>query len=175
MKQLISWVCCLLVTGQILYAQTSESELLTIPDTIGYDYYEKTEELLENLDVLEITSGVLYERGFPFVNFEPFKGGALDTVTANRLTFSLAYASLFSMAMDTVKRLPLPQRYMQKVDALAEREQADTIPLLILHQNYHQIFALELDKAHFMRQVGSETIALKILESMEQCGVDSIQ
>lgn len=141
MKQLISWVCCLLVTGQILYAQTSESELLTIPDSIGYDYYEKTAELLENLDVSEVTSGILYERGFPFVNFEPFKGGALDTVTANRLTFSLAYASLFSMAMDTVKRLPLPQRYMQKVDALAEREQADTIPLLILHQNYHRLKA----------------------------------
>jgi len=119
MKQLISWVCCLLVTGQILYAQTSESELLTIPDSIGYDYYEKTAELLENLDVSEVNSGILYERGFPFVNFEPFKGGALDTVTANRLAFSLAYASLFSMAMDTVKRLPLPQRYMQKVDVLA--------------------------------------------------------
>lgn len=131
--------CLVLATGGV-FSQNLDYTI-NIQDSVGYDYYEKTEELLENLDVSEVTSGILYERGFPFVNFEPFKGGALDTVTANRLTFSLAYASLFSMAMDTVKRLPLPQRYMQKVDALAERELVDTIPFLILHQNYHRLKA----------------------------------
>lgn len=128
MKQLISWVCCLLVTGQILYAQTSESELLTIPDSIGYDYYEKTAELLENLDVSEVTSGILYERGFPFVNFRSFKGSLADTVYSNRLTFSLAYASLFSMALNAQARLPEPVAYTQWVDNLNSK--SDTIPLI---------------------------------------------
>ncbi len=75
MKKLLVWGCCLLASTGGLFSQNIEDYTITIQDSVDHNYYEKTAEMLELLDLSDITSGVLYERGFPFVNFERFKGG----------------------------------------------------------------------------------------------------
>jgi hypothetical protein len=70
MTRLLFWICCLFVTGQLTLAQSIEEYTISIQDSVDYNYYQKAKEMLENLDVTDVTSGVLYERGFPFVDLK---------------------------------------------------------------------------------------------------------
>lgn len=142
MKQFITIICGFLIaTGT--YAQNFEDYTIEIQDSVDYDFYEKAQELIEQLDLAEVTSGILYERGFPFVLMDPFKGKSNDTVQANLMTFSLAYASLYSMALNAQARLPEPVAYTQWVDNLNSK--SDTVPLIFLHVNYHRFKSYALD------------------------------
>jgi len=135
MKQFITIICGFLIaTGT--YAQNFEDYTIEIQDSVDYDFYEQAHELIEQLDLTDVTSGILYERGFPFVLMDPFKGKSNDTVQSNLMTFSLAYASLYSMALNAQARLPEPVAYTQWVDNLNSK--SDTIPLMFLHVNYHR-------------------------------------
>jgi hypothetical protein len=136
MKQFITVLCCLLTASGVSFAQNFEDYTIEIQDSVDYDFYEKTQEILEYLDLTEVTSNILYERGFPFVMMDPFKGNSSDTSRSNLITFSLAYASLYSMALNTQARLPEPLAYTQWVDNVNSK--SDTIPLMFLHVNYHR-------------------------------------
>jgi len=110
---------------------------------VDYDFSEKTQEVIEHLDLADVASKILYERGFPFVMMDPFKGNSSDTSRSNLITFSLAYASLYSMTLDPQTRLPEPLAYTQRIDSLHSK--SDTTPLLLLHVNYHRFKSHALD------------------------------
>ena len=143
MKQFITVICCFLTAFGVSFAQNFEDYTVEIQDSVDYDFYEKTGEMLEHLNLTEVTSSILYERGFPFVKMNSFKGNSSDTSRSNLITFSLAYASLYSMALDTQARLPEPLAYTQRIDSL--HRTSDTIPLMFLHVNYHRFKSYALD------------------------------
>jgi len=71
MKQLLIFSCCFLATTSSLFSQSIDDYTIDIQDSIDYNYYERTAEMLELLDLSDVTSGILYEREFQFVMIAP--------------------------------------------------------------------------------------------------------
>jgi len=55
-----------------------------------------------------VPSGILYNRGFPFITFEPFNGELNDSSKSMLLSFSMAYAAMaFLISKKSSPLIPL--------------------------------------------------------------------
>ena len=131
-KNLLLGLLCLFVGSVKSYSQF-EKPL----DSVETAYFNTLNEIFDGIDMTYVESGVLYERGFPFITFEPFIGELNEESKASRLAFGLAYAAITSMVVDSAKSLPDPSAYMTMIDGV--NQHSSTIPLLGLHQKYHSI------------------------------------
>jgi len=131
-KQLVLGILCLIGNPFSSFSQF-EKPL----DSLETTYFNTLNEIFDGIDMTYVESGVLYERGFPFITFEPFIGELNEESKASRLAFGLAYAAITSMVVDSAKSLPDPAAYMTMIDGV--NQHSSTIPLLGLHQKYHSI------------------------------------
>ncbi len=108
-------------------------------DSVSIPYPEQIENIFEHVDLSEVTSsnGVLLEHGFPLFAIDYFKGTINDSNQTSMVGFSLAYASLFTMALDDIYRLPHPDSYRNICDTV--RCNSSVIQVAVLHQNYTRI------------------------------------
>ena len=63
-------------------------------------------------------SGILYDRGFPFVALEAFNGRITDSSSTNSIAFGLSYAAITTMIVDPSVDLPGPEGYMSLMHSI---------------------------------------------------------
>ncbi len=100
------------------YSQWTTDSIVHPADSVHQEYRQRMIEMYEHVDLSQVPSGILYDRGIPFITFEPFQGVANDSSEATELSFGLAYASLSSMSVDSTKSLPNPGFYRENILAL---------------------------------------------------------
>jgi len=70
---------------------------------------EKVEYVTENLNFSEATTGYLFDRGLPLLDFTSYNSTTLtDSNLSNSFSFAFGYAALSSMALYEASLLPHP-------------------------------------------------------------------
>lgn len=116
-------------------------------DSVNIAYQNRLADIFANVDLTEVPSGILYEHGFPFISLDAFNGQITDSSKANNMIFGLAYASLSSMTVDSTIALPAPEDYRSISDTVTPL--SNVIPIVGLHQIYHQIDSTSLEDSLF--------------------------
>lgn len=89
-----------------------------------------------NLDLSDVNNGILYERGYPWAEFEAYQGTILSNNATTMMDFGFLYASLYSMVLDPSDRLPNPDSYRLLTDDI---EIGEVIPLSVIHYDYYKM------------------------------------
>lgn len=119
----------------------SHAQDLEIIDSLDGSYEDQVQEVFKFVDLNQVPNGVLYEYGFPLQSFENFGGTLRDSNKTDVNNFGLAYASIYSMAIKDLYRLPDPLSYRQIID----QDNNGIVRLVGLHQRYYQLNPLALD------------------------------
>lgn len=61
------------------FGQWTPDSIVHPGDSVHQAYKQTMADMFANVDMSYISSGILYERGFPFITFEPFTGELNDT------------------------------------------------------------------------------------------------
>ena len=117
-------------------------------DATDIAYQNRMSAIFENVDLTQVPSGILYERGFPFIAIEAFTGKLADSTSGNSMAFGLAYASITTMIVDSTMVLPNPIDYTAVFDAVTPN--SSVIPILGMHQVYHSLDTAALDDSLFI-------------------------
>jgi len=116
-------------------------------DATDIAYQNRMNEIFGNVDLTQVPSGILYERGFPFIAIEAFTGKLEDSTSGNSMAFGLAYASITTMVVDSAMVLPNPTDYMSVFETITPN--SSVIPVLGMHQVYHILDSTALDDSLF--------------------------
>ncbi|MBK9190183.1 MAG: hypothetical protein IPM77_01090 [Crocinitomicaceae bacterium] len=127
----------LILSLNSIYAQWTTDSIIHSADSVHQAYKQRMIDMYEHVDLTQVPSGILYDRGIPFITFEPFQGVVNDSSEATELSFGLAYASLSSMVVDPTKNLTNPSYYREKMDTI--KPESNFITVAGLHYNYHFI------------------------------------
>lgn len=136
MKKIVALAIIIACSNMVIGQWTTDS-IVHPADSVHQAYRLRMIEMYEHVDLSQVPSGILYDRGIPFITFEPFQGIVNDSSEATELSFGLAYASLSSMVVDPTKNLPNPNFYREKMDTI--RPESSFITVAGLHYNYHFI------------------------------------
>ncbi len=132
MKKLII-LCFAVMAGIQLHAQQ-----ILKTQTVPYPYDQVMNNVFQNVDMTSVTSHHLLDRAYKLMNIEACTGTSLTT--DNMLTYDTwcrMYGTLFSAAWQNQYRLPAPANsYKPIVNGIT---QANAVPILLLHYNYHKI------------------------------------
>lgn len=120
----------------------SVPDSLKLADSLNLAYENRMDEIFDGMDLTQVPSGILYDRGFPFIELGAFDGRITDSSKANSIVFGLSYASITSMIIDSTVVLPNPEGYMSVMDTITPN--SDVISVVGLHQIYHQLDTLSL-------------------------------
>jgi len=142
MKTLKIGLMAMFCLNLTLYSQSIPDSIKTA-DVINVAYQDRMDELYQNVDLTQVPSGILYDRGFPFITLDAFDGRITDSSKANSVAFGLAYAAITSMVIDSSAELPNPEAYMSIMDTVTPL--SDVIPIVGLHQIYHKLDPLSLE------------------------------
>lgn len=137
MKKILFFIPLIFIIGANSFAQWTPDSIVHPGDSVHQAYKQTMADMFANVDMSYVPSGVLYDRGFPFITFEPFKGELNDTSKSSLLSFGFAYAALSSMTVSDSNALPPPNVFRSKMDTI--RADSDVIPIAGLHQLYHKI------------------------------------
>lgn len=126
--------------GLCLYLNVTFSQMtmaeIAAADPVKTAYSNAISDVFENVDLSLVPSGILYQRGISYIDLTAFDGSSTE-VKANMISFSLAYASITTMAVDSTKVLPSPSAYRNKMDIISP--QSNRIIVAGLHQVFHKI------------------------------------
>lgn len=117
-------------------------------DSVKVNFAHAIEEVFEGVDLSLVPSGVLYERGVSFIDMTSLTGQS-DTIKTNLISFSLAYASISTMAVDSLAVLPDPSSYRNKMDTISPN--SSVILVAGLHQKYNYIDTTAIDDSLFTK------------------------
>ncbi|MFK7785043.1 MAG: esterase/lipase family protein, partial [Crocinitomicaceae bacterium] len=131
------------LTALQIFAQGNNSSQQDINGP-AVPFTQQISELFQHVDLSEVQqgSGVLYEHGYPYCNLDAFDGVISNENETSVTAFGLAYASIYSMALNNSQRLPDPAGYRNIMDVIGE--DSPVIPLAVLHQSYAAIDPLSL-------------------------------
>lgn len=125
---------CLFLTN-FTFTLTAQDE----PDVDWEDFEADIDNVFSQLDMSDVTSGLLLDRNLTFLNIHdytgtgPLKDGNLCTPDK----FGYLYATLYGMNLSPATQLPDPQTaYSETMDAL---EDGDAVPLGLLLYDYHKL------------------------------------
>ena len=125
---------CLFLTS-FTFTLTAQDE----PDVDWEDFEADIDNVFSQLDMSNVTSGLLLDRNLTFLNIHdytgtgPLKDGNLCTPDK----FDYLYATLYGMNLSPATQLPDPQTaYSETMDAL---EDGDAVPLGLLLYDYHKL------------------------------------
>ncbi|MCH2225904.1 MAG: hypothetical protein MK066_14130, partial [Crocinitomicaceae bacterium] len=121
-------------------------------DSINQVYQETMDDVFENVDLSLVESGILYDRGFPFIDIEVFNGELNDSTKSNLLSFQMAYASIYSMIVTQENVLPDPSHYRSLMDSISA--ESSVIPIALMHQEYHKMDSTSIDSGAFIFNQG---------------------
>ncbi len=121
-------------------------ETVAASDTTNTNYVQTMEDVFENVDLSLVPSGTLYERGISYIDFSSFTGSS-DSVRSHIFSFSLAYASLTTMTVDSSIVLPDPITYRSALDTITS--ESAVILLAALHREYHTVSETAIDDSLF--------------------------
>ncbi len=117
---------------QLVAQRFEEDDSLFAPTAEQFEY------ITQNLDFTEATTGYLFDKGLPMLNFATYRGDTLtDLNLSNSLSFAFAYASLFSMALNEVSLLSHPDSSYGNV--LRNHNNADEVLIGGLHFEYNRL------------------------------------
>jgi hypothetical protein len=134
MKKSLAFLAFILSINMVSFGQWTTDSIIHPADSIHDAYRERMAEMFEHVDLSEVPSGILYDRGFPFIILDPFRGELNDSSKSAQLNFSMAYASIASMAVSSTSILPHPAIYRECLDSVDEN--SPIIPVMGLHQVY---------------------------------------
>ena len=95
MKNLFLLFSVIFLSYQSIHAQNQ-----VVTDSMPVSFANQVANLFEHVDLSEVTNsnGLLYEHGFPLYTIDPFNGTLTDSSKTSMLSFSLLYATVYSMA-----------------------------------------------------------------------------
>ncbi len=136
----------LLFVGIGLLKTLCFAQTVTVVDSMDQSYHEQIDHLFEFTDLSLVPNGILQEYGIPFQDLSLFDGSANNPTRASLTNFSLAYASLYDMAIYDSVRLPDPGAYMDLTD---NWEPGEPVDLVGIFEQYYTIDTNALDSNWF--------------------------
>jgi len=106
-------------------------------DTVYNAYQQKMDEIFDSVDFSYLSTGILFDRGFSFINIESFDGTLKDESKSSMLAFGLSYASIETMTVEDSVSLPDPSDYRNVLDTITSH--SEVILIAGLHQQYDRI------------------------------------
>ena len=150
MKNRILLFLCLIGMSRVSNAQDFIQTVNS--DSINDAYYAKMDDIFENVDLSLVPSGILYDRGFSYINMDYFDGTINDSSKTSPMAFGLAYASLRSMTVASSNNaLPDPSFYRTAMNGVTA--ESDTIVVAGIHQEFHKMDTMSIENNLFT-QVG---------------------
>jgi hypothetical protein len=96
MKKILALFLFILSMNIVSFCQWTTDSIIHPADSIHDAYRARMAQMFEHVDLNEVPSGILYDRGFPFITLNPFRGELNDSSKSAQLNFSMAYASVAS-------------------------------------------------------------------------------
>ena len=104
MKTLKLGLMIIFCLNTAIYAQIIPDTVIAA-DVVHVAYKNRMNEIFENVDLTQVPSGLLYDRGFPFIALEAFDGRITDSSAANSIAFGLCYATITNMIVTALNLL----------------------------------------------------------------------
>ena len=119
-----------------LVTYTTFSQQVDVIDSLTQTPQQQFSFITQNMDLTEVTSGLLEDKAFKMLPLEFFNGQVIDSTNlASAIRFGHLFATLSSMPINQTFELPLPSDYSTKLLNTAE----NVIPMGAIHYQYHKI------------------------------------
>jgi|GEM_PF-6554019 len=131
MKRIIYFLFVFIISGANAQIPTQEIDGITIlPE-------QKMFSIFQNLDLTQVPSGLLIDKGFAFCPVEKYNGTLQPDNKVKFEHFDQLYTSMFSAAVDMAHYITHPD--VAYKTAMSSITQSSVIPILIEHFNFHKI------------------------------------
>jgi hypothetical protein len=120
----------------------AKSQTTDIVDSLFQTPQEQFEYISENLNLSEITTGLLSDKSWQLIDLDSYNGLHLaDSNMASAFSFAKMYATLSGMPIDSTYKLPNPSTYTDT----ANQAMLGEIYISVLHYNYNELKSYALD------------------------------
>ena len=119
-----------------ILSYTAFSQQVDVIDSLTQNPQQQFSFITQNIDLTEVTSGLIENKAFKMLPIENFNGQSIDSTNlASAVRFGHLFATLSSMPINQNFELPHPSDYSTKL----VNTPTNVIPMGAIHYQYHKI------------------------------------